>query len=249
MLRYAPQLTLSTYTDDRQEIPAVWRMWLPLAAAVAVLVLHHTVPDWTWRRLFAEGWGVIELAHFVIPIVACVVAIQALVATPRGTSAALRAWLAALALGCFYIAGEEHSWGQHFFGWETPEGWSAINRQDETNLHNTTSWLNHKPRVLLNLGVLFGSILIPLALARGVARKTIGHLSFVLPGRSCHVLGYLVLFYMVWDSGRKAGYLPYISPRDAEMHELFLYSYLLVYAITLRNRIRRWPGELTEKLG
>jgi len=249
MLRSASRLTFSTPTDDLQEVPVFWRTWLPLGIAVTVLVLYHSFPDWTWRRLFAEGWGAIELAHFVIPLAAAAVAVQALRATLGDAGGLLRGWLVALALGCFYIAGEEHSWGQHFFGWETPESWSGINRQDETNLHNTTSWLNHKPRVLLNLGILFGSVFIPLALARGIAVGLIARLSFVLPGRSCHVLGYLVIFYMAWDSIRKAGYLPYISPRDAEMHELFLYGYLLVYAITLRNRIRRWHGEPTEKLG
>lgn len=240
MQRATARLTLSSPTEDRHEVAAVWRLWLPLAFAVAVLVLHHAAPDWTWRRLFAEGWGAIELAHFVIPLAASLIALRTLLRLPAGTAPALKVWLGLLALGCFYIAGEEHSWGQHFFGWETPEGWAEVNRQDETNLHNTTSWLNHKPRVLLNLAVLVGSVLVPIALARGWASGAIGRLRFVLPGASCHVLGWLVLFYMAWDAGRKAGHLPYISPRDAEMHELYLYSYLLVYAITLRNRVGRW---------
>ncbi|MDT8343754.1 MAG: hypothetical protein RQ752_04925 [Thermohalobaculum sp.] len=236
-----PALSLASPVADRHEVAALWRLWGPLAVALAVAVLHHTVPGWTWRRLFAEGWGAIELAHFFIPLAASVVALRSALRLPRDASPALRIWLGALALGCFYIAGEEHSWGQHFFGWETPEDWAAINRQDETNLHNSTSWLNHKPRVLLNVGVLIGSVLVPLAMAWGKAGGLIGRVRFVLPGASCHVLGWLVLFYMAWDSGRKAGFLPYISPRDAEMHELFLYGYLLVYAITLRNRIGRWP--------
>ncbi len=41
------------------------------------------------------------------------------------------------ALGSLYIAGEEMSWGQHFFHWNTPEYWAEVNRQQETNLHNT----------------------------------------------------------------------------------------------------------------
>lgn len=32
--------------------------------------------------------------------------------------------------------GEEISWGQHFFEWESPEVFEAYNYQDETNLHN-----------------------------------------------------------------------------------------------------------------
>ncbi len=33
------------------------------------------------------------------------------------------------------VAGEEVSWGQRIFGWQTPEAF-AVNRQNETNLHN-----------------------------------------------------------------------------------------------------------------
>lgn len=36
----------------------------------------------------------------------------------------------------FFGAGEEISWGQRIFGWETPESIAAINDQNETNLHN-----------------------------------------------------------------------------------------------------------------
>jgi hypothetical protein len=37
----------------------------------------------------------------------------------------------------FFLAfGEEISWGQRMFGWETPAKWAAMNVQGETNLHN-----------------------------------------------------------------------------------------------------------------
>jgi hypothetical protein len=42
----------------------------------------------------------------------------------------------ALAAGCFFVAGEEVSWGQRIFGLETPESLAEINRQDELTLHN-----------------------------------------------------------------------------------------------------------------
>ena len=41
-----------------------------------------------------------------------------------------------VALVFLFGAGEEISWGQRIFGWETPEDFKAINDQDETNLHN-----------------------------------------------------------------------------------------------------------------
>jgi hypothetical protein len=41
-----------------------------------------------------------------------------------------------LNLGIIFIIGEEISWGQRIFGWETSEKLKAINKQEETNLHN-----------------------------------------------------------------------------------------------------------------
>ena len=43
---------------------------------------------------------------------------------------------AILAVGIFFIIGEEVSWGQRVFGWMTPESLQAINKQKETNIHN-----------------------------------------------------------------------------------------------------------------
>ena len=54
----------------------------------------------------------------------------------------------ALSLGIFFIVGEELSWGQRIFGWETSEQMRAINKQEETNIHNiegvgdTIKWLH-----------------------------------------------------------------------------------------------------------
>jgi hypothetical protein len=39
-------------------------------------------------------------------------------------------------LGCFFVAFEEISWGQHIFNWVTPDSFSKINLQKETNIHN-----------------------------------------------------------------------------------------------------------------
>jgi len=45
-------------------------------------------------------------------------------------------WYLPLAALFFFIAGEEISWGQRIFGWETPPWVEAHNIQDETTIHN-----------------------------------------------------------------------------------------------------------------
>ena len=92
----------------------------------------------------------------------------------------LFAWVALAALACLYIAGEEASWGQHQLGWVTPAGWNALNDQGETNLHNISSWFDQKPRLLLEVGVVVGGIVIPLAALRWPQIRY-GRLGVILP--------------------------------------------------------------------
>jgi len=81
-------------------------------------------------------------------------------------TARIRVWVLLTTLGCVYFAGEELSWGQHLFGWDTPEYLEAVNDQEETNLHNISSWFDQKPRLLLEIWVLVGGVIWPLV-ARG----------------------------------------------------------------------------------
>lgn len=53
------------------------------------------------------------------------------------SSALLRFWLVMLGLTSFFIAGEEISWGQAFFGFETSAELAEANFQGEFNLHNS----------------------------------------------------------------------------------------------------------------
>lgn len=58
----------------------------------------------------------------------------------RASGAKLRLLQLVLLGAFFFVAfGEEASWGQHWFGFDTPEGLKKLNAQEETNLHNL--WL------------------------------------------------------------------------------------------------------------
>ena len=47
-------------------------------------------------------------------------------------------WFLLLTLLFFFGGGEEISWGQRIFGWQTPETFEKANIQRETNIHNLT---------------------------------------------------------------------------------------------------------------
>ena len=49
-----------------------------------------------------------------------------------------------LAFLFFFGAGEEISWGQRIFGFETPKSLTQVNKQDELNLHNLSVLENSK---------------------------------------------------------------------------------------------------------
>ena len=61
-------------------------------------------------------------------------------------------------IGLIYFTGEEISWGQQWFKWETNIFFKTINDQSETNFHNISSWLDQKPRFLLTFFVISGGI-------------------------------------------------------------------------------------------
>ncbi len=68
-----------------------------------------------------------------------------------------------LGLLFFLGFGEEISWGQRIFGWETPETMMALNAQEETNIHNLQIFHNKNEdgteksflELLLNMNRLF----------------------------------------------------------------------------------------------
>ncbi|PZP56614.1 MAG: hypothetical protein DI586_03105 [Micavibrio aeruginosavorus] len=141
----------------------------------------------------------------------------------------LKIWAGIAALCCFYVAGEEISWGQQIFHWGTPENWAAINDQNETNLHNTSTWLDQKPRAILEIGVLIGGLIIP-ALRKWKPERLPQRFKEIYPGNIvvftaiCAVIVKLIGIY-----GDTTGH--HLFWRVSEVMELYLYYFVLLYLI------------------
>ena len=74
-----------------------------------------------------------------------------------------------LALACFYVVGEEISWGQRIFDIETPEFFRRHNLQKETNLHNLftgpiSTGIKSVLEWAISAGLVIFGLLYPLAL-------------------------------------------------------------------------------------
>lgn len=150
-------------------------------------------------------------------------------------------WASLWCAGCVFFAGEEISWGQWYFGWDTPEVWAEFNYQEETNLHNTTSWLNQKPRAAVEIFMFLFGLVLPLR--HLVTRKTLFEKE---PWKTREIwtvapalcIGPAILFMVT----RIAAWMPsnmYVDPiGNGEMREFATAWFLMWYLITYRVRLR-----------
>ncbi|MHA1152297.1 MAG: hypothetical protein ACTSQ7_06455 [Alphaproteobacteria bacterium] len=221
---------------DHAALSRFWWLWLPVAVVLTLLAWPQAFPV-SYRTWVGGEQGALELLHVLIPLASLMLAGRLLVLARVRRQPLLWVWLALATLGSLYIAGEEASWGQNYLGWGTPEGWQALNDQNETNLHNTSSWFDQKPRVLLELGVIVGGIVIPLAALRWPAIRR-ARLAIILPPFLC--LPSAVIAEVVRMSERALSALApgtTLFERASEVQELYFYLFILLYLIELRRRL------------
>ncbi len=224
--------------QSSDSLPVWCWLWGPLILAAALAVVPHFNGDWYRAWITGERHGVLEAAQVLLALAGLVQCLRILAMPALQSRPWLYLWVGFAAAACFYIAGEEASWGQHYLGWETPEGWLALNDQGETNLHNTSSWFDQKPRMLLELGVVVGGILIPLWALRWPAlrRRRFG---IILPPMICLPSAALAEFARAWERvvDLLAGRF-YLFGRSSEVQEFYFYLFVLLYMIVLRRRLR-----------
>ena len=147
----------SPYPED---LPKWLWLWLPVVVALFPYVMRIVNVE-TDNIVFGEQ-GIIENFTFMVLFIAILLGFLTLIGMRAFPFQILRLWMLILVIGCIYFAGEEISWGQHWFGWGTPEAWMGINDQGETNLHNTSALLDQVPRMLLTLAAVIGGIIMPI---------------------------------------------------------------------------------------
>ena len=151
------------------------------------------------------------------------------------------------ALTCLYTAGEEMSWGQHFFHWNTPEYWALVNRQNETNLHNTYAIFEKYPRAILEIGMVVGGILIPIA-AAFAPRIRANRLSLFLPPAALMPTAIMAMAIKLADLLFQKDYVGELMQRPSETIESYLYFFILAYLIVFSRRIREIEADSTAVL-
>jgi hypothetical protein len=141
-----------------------------------------------------------------------------------------------LAVGAFFVAGEEISWGQRVFGWGTPEALDEINHQGETNVHNIR-WVQTAFGYVMTLGAMYCA-LAPLEAAKRWGGRARPALSFLLIPSLCLVpaflmpFGYKMFRLLVWPD------TDFTVVKFGEGPELCLYFGLLMFAMLNVRRLR-----------
>ena len=146
----------------RDELPVWIWLWFPPLVLVSALVLQAVDRELFLTAMESEQ-GVVENGTALLLVPAAVFGVLALRLRRALPARWLGPWLLLLVAASIYIAGEEVNWGQHWFGWATPDWLAAVNDQNEANLHNTSTWFDQKPRALFLIWVVVAGLLLPLA--------------------------------------------------------------------------------------
>ncbi len=195
----------------------------------------------TDRYMYGE-FGIIENITVIFLVVAIICSVLFLRSKVKNNFKVFNIWMIVFLLGCIYYAGEEISWGQHFFGWGTPEEWTTVNDQQETNLHNTSPIFDQIPRTLLSIAAILGGVIIP------IYRRFKGHIpskdafyDWLWPTYVC-LPAALFSLLVSWHEKlyKVVGVeIPQVLDiRAGETKELFLAMFMMIYALSVwvRNK-------------
>ena len=200
--------------------------------------------------------GIIELGTVLILLPAVIFGFLIISLRDFFYSKIIIIWFLSLTLACIYFAGEEISWGQHFFSWNTPDYIKGINDQEETNIHNISSWFDQKPRLILELFVLIGGLIIPLITYFYGRNYKINECKYwIYPSYQLIPISILVILIKTFDRLDFLNYRYYIDElplsifqafyfkifygiRINETQELFFAYFLMLYMLVSYKKIK-----------
>jgi hypothetical protein len=214
-------------------------LWFPPILILFQYAVRYFDPQ-GYYDLFDSELGVVELATPAVLFCGIGVGIAALRYRDRLPQLWLGGWVGLVTLACVYFAGEELSWGQHLVGWVTPEVLMDLNDQGETNIHNISSWFDQKPRLLLELWVLYGGIIRPLRMRHRVLAPSDWRYWF-WPSPVClptAALAILVRLPDRLDDWLGIGPLP-LAIRYSEPQEYYFAVFLSLYLCSVWFRARQ----------
>jgi len=189
---------------------------------------------------FRDETGVVENLTVLLLLIALGVTVYALCRFGKELHFGLIIFLLVYCLGCIYFAGEEASWGQHWFGWETGDYFLKINDQQETNFHNTSVLLDRLPKAILSLLIFAGGVVAPLIFMW--RKRRINYLIrfwWLLPTSIC-LPSAVIASIATWPSKiERATGLNFYFDQAQEIKELYIAIFILLFVVSLYLRLLR----------
>ena len=220
-------------------------LWLWLPVVLFILIFGSAlISEYVHDTFFAGELGFIELATPLMLVPAIISGFVIFINREKLVTQQLGHWILLVTLACIYIAGEEISWGQQLVGWGTPEWVKEVNDQHETNLHNTSSWFDQKPRVLLEIFVLVGGIFLPIKRKlQGINLPRDSWQYWLYPTMVCLPAAILAIFSrmperikILFDMSENI-----VDIRTSEIQELYFAIFLMIYLLSIRKRLELSP--------
>jgi len=233
-------------TKTLRDLPIWWWVGIPAAMLFLTLYAYFNSADLMAllirRDEHPDGGGISENGILVVLLPGIIAGIAILLHHRDRLPQWLVGWLLGVTLACVYFAGEEASWGQHYFRWMTPEAVQSLNDQRETNLHNTSSWLDQKPRAVVELLMVFGALLVPLIRRFRPRAFWAGHdwsrwfwpTAVGIPS----VIAFLFSL-VVGLIAKKTGRVDLHQLGSNELREFYIALYLSTYLLSLWYRLRQ----------
>ena len=164
------------------------------------------------------------------------------IARRLGLSAYQKVWLLLLILGATYFALEELSYGQHIFGWGTPETLKELNDQQETNLHNINYMFDQVPRAILTLGILVGGVILPLYRRfRNIELDESDRFYWQWPTMDCVTIGLMAILIRPVFSMIETDII-----NTGETKEQLFALFIMLYCLSLNLRLRQKAAAATD---
>ena len=200
---------------------------------------------------FKSEKGIIENGTFLVLFFAIVTSFSVLNKLKKNLNLkTLFFFIIFFLISLIYFAGEEISWGQQWFKWETNNFFKRINDQSETNFHNISSWLDQKPRFLLTFFVIFGGIFCPFLNKKNILNSK-KLTTWIYPTIYCFPTSLICLLYYFLDISYKffcygtpgidikCKYIPSLLHfRTSEIIELYISFFLLIYILSINSRLK-----------
>jgi hypothetical protein len=212
---------------------------LTVAPIVVAVIVALTAAYRPLYRAFINEDAIVEWAQFGVLLALVPMGIALAVRLWRRHERSFAALFAIAAVGAFFIAGEEISWGQRLLGWATPEDLAALNEQGETNIHNIGDVLSFLNLAMFIITIVAGVMPFVWRWGSGGRRRDVATTIIVPPlflASSFLFAGaYRLLRYSIMP---EAGY---VISRYGEVGELLLYGALLVFAILIYRKLPSLP--------